>query len=222
MALNLLDALFRSLNSIKSGNEVCRRVSPLTLAHPFSHSSHLSFPLAALLLPLLPLHPSSSLAVFPLNYRTYLAKLPSAFQFALRVPSIIEFSARFFAFCAHENKVIPCVRDNIPFFIEKDRNRRDSRSKHAISEIAVDARKSFPRLDRNREAIFFFFARHRGLEMPLKLYFAPDSSLSVCFVLKKLAGQYLSCKCGARVQWTLKRSLYARSFLEVIIFSSSR
>lgn len=32
MALNLLDALFRSLNSIKSGNEVCRRVSrPPTL-----------------------------------------------------------------------------------------------------------------------------------------------------------------------------------------------
>jgi len=41
MPLNLLDALFRSLNSIKSGNEVCRRVPAAFLA--FASARHLSF-----------------------------------------------------------------------------------------------------------------------------------------------------------------------------------
>jgi len=69
MPLNLLDALFRSLNSIKSGNEVCRRVPAGFLVFAYSSSIILSFPLSPSL--------SLSLSLSP-------------FQFARFVPSIIE------------------------------------------------------------------------------------------------------------------------------------
>lgn len=72
IALNLLDALFRSLNGIKSGNEVCRRVSRPRLR--IVRIYHFLF--LALRLPLF-------IAV-SLNYCTYFAKLPSAFQFPFR------------------------------------------------------------------------------------------------------------------------------------------
>lgn len=69
IALNLLDALFRSLNGIKSGNEVCRRVSRPRLR--IVRIYHFLF--------LAPRPPPSLIA--SLNYCTYFAKLPSAFQF---------------------------------------------------------------------------------------------------------------------------------------------
>lgn len=74
MPLNLLDALFRSLNSIKSGNEVCRRV-PAFPRQPRFRIVRIYHSLFLYLSSRLPL---------PASYdsRTYFARLPSAFQFA--------------------------------------------------------------------------------------------------------------------------------------------
>lgn len=116
MALNLLDALFRSLNSIKSGNEVCRRVS---LARPpsSSHSSRLSFPLPRPPHRHLPLTlPSSPLLTIVRTSRNCRARFNSRF-----VLGIIEFSARFFAFCARERE--GCSRHEVTRrFRSSDRN----------------------------------------------------------------------------------------------------
>lgn len=102
MALNLLDALFQSLNSIKSGNEVCRRslsLSPsptLFLSHSLTHSFFRlsSFPrfrivriYHALLLPFPPSFPFVEPLRAPLPRLALARTLRNcrAFQFAFRL-----------------------------------------------------------------------------------------------------------------------------------------
>lgn len=145
-----------------------------------------------------PLPPPSSpslspppLAVFLLNYRTYLAKLPSAFQFALRVPSIIEFSARFFAFCAHENKVIPRVRDNIPFRLKRSKSTWLSPGTREIYRRLRLTRENDSRVSIGIGAKRDFFCplaisrTENAVEIIFRSRFSSPSVWWVCLVLKK-------------------------------------
>lgn len=112
MALNLPNALFRSLNSIKSGNEVCRRESPVLLAHlrlRIVRIYHFLFPPSTR-------RSAPLIAVFPLltiarTSRNCRARFNSRF-----VPGIIEFSARFFAFCAGTERLFSLSEGSVPRF----------------------------------------------------------------------------------------------------------
>lgn len=133
MALNLLDALFQSLNSIKSGNEVCRRSLSLLSSHSLSLSLSSSLlRLSSLLrivriyhalllpspLPRGPCVPAAS------RSSTYFAKLPSV-SIRISSRSIIEFSARFFA--SRENNVIRGTEITIVVSVGSRRKARGER-----------------------------------------------------------------------------------------------